>query len=190
MNKEAEGPEAVGKAAQSSDHANVGIAGHSFQNKLPSSSAIAGPRLSPITPLAPLEYLQNQRRGSITDPSLHVGSVLPSPFSSNSSSSANLSNTLPALRHTETALGSPASSTSQESLNRMATVHPRPASPYKFGDASMRQNDGLSDRGKEYVKRSLSAEPRDGHTAGSEARSPESGHTHESRDHPPQNAGE
>lgn|ERR1700722_141370 len=27
---------------------------------------------SPIAPLAPLEYLQNQRRGSITDPSLHA----------------------------------------------------------------------------------------------------------------------
>lgn len=29
---------------------------------------------SPILPLAPLEYLQNQRRGSITDPSLHAAS--------------------------------------------------------------------------------------------------------------------
>jgi hypothetical protein len=32
-----------------------------------------GPRMgSPVTPLAPLEFLQNQRRGSITDPSLHA----------------------------------------------------------------------------------------------------------------------
>src|ERR1700722_10483578 len=30
------------------------------------------PRHSPVAPLAPLEYLQNQRRGSITDPSLHA----------------------------------------------------------------------------------------------------------------------
>ena len=31
-------------------------------------------RHSPVIPLAPLEYLQNQRRGSITDPSLHTSS--------------------------------------------------------------------------------------------------------------------
>ena len=32
----------------------------------------ANTRHSPVTPLAPLEFLQNQRRGSITDPSLHA----------------------------------------------------------------------------------------------------------------------
>jgi hypothetical protein len=32
------------------------------------------PHSSSVPPLAPLEYLQNQRRGSITDPSLHAAS--------------------------------------------------------------------------------------------------------------------
>ena len=36
------------------------------------SASPANTRHSPVTPLAPLEFLQNQRRGSITDPSLHA----------------------------------------------------------------------------------------------------------------------
>lgn len=38
----------------------------------PASPSTTNSRHSPVAPLAPLEYLQNQRRGSITDPSLHV----------------------------------------------------------------------------------------------------------------------
>jgi hypothetical protein len=39
---------------------------------------------SSVPPLAPLEYLQNQQRGSITDPSLHVAARINKASSSNS----------------------------------------------------------------------------------------------------------
>jgi hypothetical protein len=45
----------------------------------PSTSKQFSSRHSPVAPLAPLEYLQNQRRGSITDPSLHAASSNPPP---------------------------------------------------------------------------------------------------------------
>jgi hypothetical protein len=45
-----------------------GLRGEAMVQKPPS-------RHSPIAPLAPLEYLQNQRRGSITDPSLHAAAT-------------------------------------------------------------------------------------------------------------------
>ncbi|KAG7096957.1 hypothetical protein E1B28_004354 [Marasmius oreades] len=45
----------------------------------PSKSPPSNPKLSPILPLAPLEYLQNQRRGSITDPSLHAAPLSQKP---------------------------------------------------------------------------------------------------------------
>ncbi|KAI0759923.1 hypothetical protein BC629DRAFT_1584256 [Irpex lacteus] len=44
------------------------------QNEM-SSLSTAPSRHSPVSPLAPLEFLQNQRRGSITDPSLHAAST-------------------------------------------------------------------------------------------------------------------
>ncbi|THH14681.1 hypothetical protein EW146_g5685 [Bondarzewia mesenterica] len=43
---------------------------HSSNNKVPSSSS--NTHSSSVPPLAPLEYLQSQRRGSITDPSFHT----------------------------------------------------------------------------------------------------------------------
>jgi hypothetical protein len=52
------------------------------------SPSTTNSRHSPVTPLAPLEFLQNQRRGSITDPSLHVAGGSGT-FSLSSSSSAN-----------------------------------------------------------------------------------------------------
>ncbi|KAL0070766.1 hypothetical protein AAF712_001987 [Marasmius tenuissimus] len=53
-------------------------------------------KLSPILPLAPLEYLQNQRRGSITDPSLHAAHKgAPPPFRPHADPSASLNSTAP-----------------------------------------------------------------------------------------------
>ena len=67
-------------------------------------------------PLAPLQYLQNQRRGSITDPSLHAAP--------NAKSFVNYRDpALPTSVHHEPA----------------AKHHPsssRPSSPYVFGDAT------------------------------------------------------
>lgn len=174
MHREAKISEAVGKISeQSNEHAyTVGAAaGHSFHNKLP----LSGPRHPSVKPLAPLELLQNQRRGSITDPSLFS-----SPFGSSSTNFG--SKTLPALRHTDSPLGTSAPSTSQNSANCMAAVLPRPASPYKFGDASTRQDSGPNDRDKDGMNRSPSTEPPEEHTAGSKARNSESGQAHQSRD--------
>lgn len=61
---------------------------------------------SPVLPLAPLEYLQNQRRGSITDPSLHAAPSNP---------------VLKQFRQSEIASSS---------------TDGRPVSPYVFGEAS------------------------------------------------------
>lgn len=83
----------------------------------PSSPQSSG-RLSPVVPLAPLEYLQNQRRGSITDPSLHAAKH-------------TISNQL--FRPQEHSAGS---LTQQDSLDR-------PSSPYVFGDATSDNNPPL-----------------------------------------------
>ncbi|OCH94078.1 hypothetical protein OBBRIDRAFT_789607 [Obba rivulosa] len=96
--------------------------------KTPSSS-ITGSRHSPVTPLAPLEYLQNQRRGSITDPSLHAGPIPPS------HPATALNNLSSPFRHPE-ANPSATPSTSHEAPQHSPRAQPRPASPYKFGDAS------------------------------------------------------
>ncbi|KAI0081801.1 hypothetical protein K474DRAFT_1703650 [Panus rudis PR-1116 ss-1] len=85
-----------------------------YQNKTPSPPAAAS-RHSPVTPLAPLEFLQNQRRGSITDPSLHAAGP-----------------------HTHL-LGSPLSSNQiPRSLRRPepVSIQPLPTSGYRFGEAS------------------------------------------------------
>ncbi|KAI0092651.1 hypothetical protein BDY19DRAFT_903435 [Irpex rosettiformis] len=55
------------KSASNGPESNV-------QNEI-SSLSTAPSRHSPVLPLAPLKYLQNQRRGSITDPSLHAAST-------------------------------------------------------------------------------------------------------------------
>jgi hypothetical protein len=69
-------------------------------------------RHSPATSLASLEFLQNQRRGSITDPSLHT-------LKSNN-----------AYRHQAD------QSSHQDSVSRSYMSDPRPTSPYVFGDAT------------------------------------------------------
>ncbi|KAF5389049.1 hypothetical protein D9757_004890 [Collybiopsis confluens] len=74
---------------------------------------------SPLLPLAPLEYLQNQRRGSITDPSLHAA-----PPAQKSSRQY--------FRH--------ASDTSIPTSSSTAGVT-GPSSSYVFGDATAISND-------------------------------------------------
>lgn len=77
----------------------------------PSSPTVSS-RQSQTTPLVPLEFLQNQRRGSITDPSLHAAGPSAHPHAANMST--NNSKSPPSSRNTEAsaALGqcSPASS--------------------------------------------------------------------------------
>ncbi|OBZ76596.1 hypothetical protein A0H81_04064 [Grifola frondosa] len=96
-------------------------AGNTPQNKT-SSPSTTNIRYSPITPLAPLEYLQNQRRGSITDPSLHAG---PTPHSHLGTSTATAS-IPPSLRRPESPV--PASLRRQRPTNRIFAIHfPNPA---------------------------------------------------------------
>lgn len=82
---------------------------------------------TPIAPLAPLEYLQNQRRGSITDPSLHAAT---------NSVGAKQNHTSQGFRQSEPG---PGASTASQQNN---ASDPRPASPYVFGEASSRSSEG------------------------------------------------
>ncbi|KAG6814182.1 hypothetical protein H0H92_000859 [Tricholoma furcatifolium] len=78
-------------------------------NREPSS------RPSPPPPLAPLQYLQNQRRGSITDPSLHAA---------------------PNMK-LNTSYRPPGEQPSSASSGASSVLHDaRPVSPYVFGDAT------------------------------------------------------
>ncbi|KAI0750850.1 hypothetical protein C8Q80DRAFT_1306939 [Daedaleopsis nitida] len=93
-----------------------------------SASPALASRQNPVTPLAPLEFLQNQRRGSITDPSLHAGPHPPTfPVAGPSGISSP-------FRRPESPATSFPSSASHES--RRSFSQSRPLSPYKFGDAS------------------------------------------------------
>src|SRR5215471_9030228 len=75
-----------------------------------------------VSPLAPLEYLQNQRRGSITDPSLHA-TPNPNPISSRprQGSSATFQASVPT------------SHTTSGSNNKQTSLDHRPTSPFVFG---------------------------------------------------------
>ncbi|KAF8655270.1 hypothetical protein AX16_003171 [Volvariella volvacea WC 439] len=79
-------------------------------------------RHSPITDLAPLEFLQSQRRGSITDPSLHVVSANPIPKLS--ATYRPQTDSLSAPLGTSTLLHEPAT--------KGLSTDPRPTSPYIF----------------------------------------------------------
>ncbi|KAH9853445.1 hypothetical protein C2E23DRAFT_859040 [Lenzites betulinus] len=95
-----------------------------------SSSPSMGPRQAPVTPLPPLEFLQNQRRGSITDPALHAG---PAPPTFLSAAAA----TQPAISSPFRRPDSPATNFASSSHeHRRSHSQSRPHSPYKFGDAS------------------------------------------------------
>lgn len=81
----------------------------------------------PSSDLAPLEYLQQHRRGSITDPSLHAASP-----------NANLG-------HSNTTLSAPSrsgtpssKSTPAHEQNGVTPQDSRPAPSYVFGDATPR----------------------------------------------------
>ncbi|KAF8897536.1 hypothetical protein BD779DRAFT_1491388 [Infundibulicybe gibba] len=78
-----------------------------------SSSSHKDGRHSPVAPLAPLEYLQNQRRGSITDPSLHAAPIGSSKLLSNYRSKPD-----------------------SDPILKSHISDPRPSSPYVFGDAT------------------------------------------------------
>jgi hypothetical protein len=100
----------------------------SFKDVPPFKKDSSSSRNSPVPPLAPLEYLQNQRRGSITDPSLHAAN--PSPYVN--SSKSNNAHT-PSFRPPEIL-----TSTSREKIK---LFEPRPMSPYVFGDATPHSSD-------------------------------------------------
>ena len=99
------------------------------------SSPSLGSRQTSITPLAPLEFLQNQRRGSITDPSLHAGPNPPT-FPAGPAASSSISSP---FRRPDSPATSFSSSAPRES--RRSFSQSRPLSPYKFGDASPQPNE-------------------------------------------------
>ncbi|KAG6873328.1 hypothetical protein C0995_000481, partial [Termitomyces sp. Mi166 len=86
----------------------------------PKTSAEPPSRPSP-PPLAPLHYLQNQRRGSITDPSRRGSITDPS---------------LHAIKLNTNYRPPPEQPSSASSPTSSAQHDPRPASPYVFGDAT------------------------------------------------------
>ncbi|KAF9485351.1 hypothetical protein BDN70DRAFT_871385 [Pholiota conissans] len=81
-------------------------------------------RHSPVAALASLEYLQTQRRGSITDPSLHTA---------NNALKFNSPYRHPPDQHPS---ASASSSTTHTSAPKHYLSDPRPSSPYVFGDAT------------------------------------------------------
>ncbi len=126
----AEGDAASSGAKRPNDSPNGTSAGSAFQLQSKTSSPSLSSRQNPVTPLAPLEFLQNQRRGSITDPSLHVGPSPPT-FPVGSTGASGISSP---FRRPESPATSYPSSASHEP--RRSFSQTRPLSPYKFGDAS------------------------------------------------------
>ncbi|KAI0776092.1 hypothetical protein BD413DRAFT_491212 [Trametes elegans] len=112
----------------SGDSPNGSPASTAFQPR--TSSPSLSSRQPPVTALAPLELLQNQRRGSITDPSLHAA---PTPPAFSSSTAAQ-----PAISSPFRRPDSPATSFSSSAPHERGRSfsQTRPLSPYKFGDAS------------------------------------------------------
>lgn len=85
---------------------------------------------SPIAPLAPLEYLQNQRRGSITDPSLHAAST----------SSAMKLNINYRMQFDQPSSAVSGPSNQHDSNFKNHSLDFRPSSPYVFGDATVQSD--------------------------------------------------
>ena len=123
-------------AKRSRDSPNGSPAGSAFPPK--TSSPSLSSRQTAVTPLAPLEFLQNQRRGSITDPSLHAG---PSPPTFQAGPSASSSVSSPFRRPDSPATSFPSSAPRE---SRHSFSQSRPLSPYKFGDASSQPSESPS----------------------------------------------
>ncbi|GJE84011.1 hypothetical protein PsYK624_000850 [Phanerochaete sordida] len=104
------------------------------QTKTSSAASTTNSRHSPVTPLAPLEFLQNQRRGSITDPSLHAAGA---------SGVTNIANSPPSKppRH-----------------DPSATLAKLQSPPYRFGEASGAQPSG-SESSSPNLRRILRSPP-------------------------------
>jgi hypothetical protein len=123
-------------------HHNPQITLHSNDSYRPPPSQSTGDthtpkskRYSPVSPLAPLEYLQNQRRGSITDPSLHATpNAHPNSLKSRHGSSSTFRTPDLSLR------------AANDSNNKSSSPDHRPTSPYVFGDVSQHPIDPKSFR--------------------------------------------
>ena len=87
---------------------------------------------SPVTALASLEYLQTQRRGSITDPFLHAAHIVPTPKQPSS---------LRPPHEPSSSSSSALSSLHMDSTLDRELPAPRPMSPYTFGNATPRPNE-------------------------------------------------
>ncbi|TBU32743.1 hypothetical protein BD311DRAFT_654011 [Dichomitus squalens] len=130
----ANGDAANAGAKRPGDSPNASPAGSAFPPK--TSSPSSSSRQAAVSPLAPLEFLQNQRRGSITDPSLHAG---PNPPTYHAGPSSGI--TSPFRRPDSPATSFPSSAPRE---SRRSFSHSRPLSPYKFGDASSQPNESPS----------------------------------------------
>ena len=126
----ADGDPSSSGAKRGAESPNGSSAGSAFHLQPKTSSPSLTPRQTSVTPLAPLEFLQNQRRGSITDPSLHAGPHPPT-FPGGPPGSSGITSP---FRRPESPATSYPSSASHES--RRSFSQSRPLSPYKFGDAS------------------------------------------------------
>ncbi|KAI0722944.1 hypothetical protein C8Q76DRAFT_379522 [Earliella scabrosa] len=126
----ADGDPSSSGAKRGVESPNGSSAGSAFHLQPKTSSPSLTPRQTSVTPLAPLEFLQNQRRGSITDPSLHAGPHPPT-FPGGPPGPSGITSP---FRRPESPATSYPSSASHES--RRSFSQSRPLSPYKFGDAS------------------------------------------------------
>lgn len=126
---------ASASARRVAESPNGSPAGGPFQPK--TSSPSMSSRQTPITPLAPLEFLQNHRRGSITDPSLHAG---PSPPTfAGGPAASSISSPFRRPDSPATSFPQPVGHESRRSFSQT-----RPLSPYKFGEASAQPGESPS----------------------------------------------
>ncbi|OCB90874.1 hypothetical protein A7U60_g1898 [Sanghuangporus baumii] len=135
-----------------------------MDHPMAASGEISSRRHSPAPPLAPLEFLQSQRRGSLTDPSLHVAPI----------ASGNVNQSSSQFRQHDILL-SPHSKQHSETRSRNTRPPPlsaRPTSPYIFGEPSAQSSsssnlsgrvqltDDAKERGKQEEKHRTSSSQR------------------------------
>ncbi|RPD67134.1 hypothetical protein L226DRAFT_529526 [Lentinus tigrinus ALCF2SS1-7] len=126
---------ASASAKRAAESPNGSTAGGPFQPK--TSSPSMSSRQTPVTPLAPLEFLQNHRRGSITDPSLHAG---PSPPTfAGGPAASSISSPFRRPDSPATSFPPPPGHEPRRSFSQT-----RPLSPYKFGEASAQPGESPS----------------------------------------------